>query len=599
MPLSFLLYLVFPLTAVLIMFSAPALRRMAFSSSFRVIPGPARTSFVKGGSQSMLYLAEASPEEALIHSTLQRKFRNLGQMFSQEGWQFHRDIVRQYGGVVKVYGLFGDERLTNLVCFGPGIVAVVGEQHRKQRKLLSPVFNVHHLRGLTPIFYRISHELVGVLRRKFDDHGPGARLEIEMLYWLKRTALEIIGQGGLGYSFGPLDSTTRSEYSESVKNFASIGPAWLRRVIVRILPIKRVQRLREIVTVMDKTVRAIYVEKCSRLNAGDSAVRAQISEGRDITSILLRENTKSTEEDKLSDEEILGQMSTLIFAGQDTTSAAFTRILQTLAEHPSAQTRLRDELLEAHALARGDLDYDTLHTLPFLDAVVRETLRLLASLLSSRNILTKAGSQIPTSIYAPSGRALFRTTKDTILPLSVPIHISYGRSPIPSLPLRKNTNVIIAIDAANRRTDIFGPDAEQWRPERWLERDDPENEDNKTNSHENSHNEKVSNNKLPGVYSGLMTFLGGGRSCIGFNFAILEISTSNPPNAAAPIHMKYQLSATETLLAVLIPAFYFELPEEKELAWKLGGIVSPGVKDDPVPKLPLRLSLVADRKPLE
>ncbi|KAL5525409.1 hypothetical protein ACEPAF_9279 [Sanghuangporus sanghuang] len=573
MPLSFLLYLVFPLTAVLIMFSAPALRRMAFSSSFRVIPGPARTSFVKG---------------------------NLGQMFSQEGWQFHRDIVRQYGGVVKVYGLFGDERLyvsdpkalrhiitedqdsyeeskfftkTNLVCFGPGIVAVVGEQHRKQRKLLSPVFNVHHLRGLTPIFYRISHELVDVLRRKFDDHGPGARLEIEMLYWLKRTALEIIGQGGLGYSFGPLDSTTRSEYSESVKNFAptlfrlsilrqflpffsSIGPAWLRRVIVRILPIKRVQRLREIVIVMDKTVRAIYTEKCSRLNAGDSAVRAQISEGRDITSILLRENTKSTEEDKLSDEEILGQMSTLIFAGQDTTSAAFTRTLQTLAEHPSAQTRLRDELLEAHALARGDLDYDTLHTLPFLDAVVRETLRL----------------------YPPVFMLHRVTTKDTILPLSVPIHISDGRSPISSLPLRKNTNVIIAIDAANRRTDIFGPDAEQWRPERWLERDDPENEDNKTNSHENSHNEKVSNNKLPGVYSGLMTFLGGGRSCIGFNFAILEI---------------------KTLLAALIPAFHFELPEEKELAWKLGGIVSPGVKDDPVPKLPLRLSLVADRKPLE
>ncbi|KAL5496136.1 hypothetical protein ACEPAH_3053 [Sanghuangporus vaninii] len=568
MPLSFLLYLVFPLTAIPIIFSAPALRRLVFGSSLRDIPGPARTSFVKG---------------------------NLGQMFSQEGWQFHRDIVRQYGGVVKVYGLCGDERLyvsdpkalrhiiiedqdsyeeskfftkTNLVCFGPGIVAVVGEQHRKQRKLLSPVFNVHHLRGLTPIFYRISHELVDVLRRKFDDHGPGAQLEVEMLYWLKRTALEIIGQGGLGYSFGSLDSITRNEYSESVKNFAptlfrlsilrqflpffsSIGPAWLRRVIVRILPIKRVQRLREIVTVMDKTVRVIYAEKCSRLKAGDSAVRAQMSEGRDITSILLRENTKSTEEDKLSDEEILGQMSTLIFAGQDTTSAAFTRILQTLAEHPSAQTRLRNELLEAHTLARGDLDYDTLHTLPFLDAVVRETLRL----------------------YPPVFMLHRVTTKDTVLPLSVPIHTSNGRSPTSSIPLRKNANVIIAIDAANRRTDVFGPDAEQWRPERWLDRDAPESKDNKANSHENSHNKKGARNKLPGVYSGLMTFLGGGRSCIGFNFAILEI---------------------KTLLATLIPAFHFELPEEKELAWKLGGIVSPGVKDDPIPKLPLRLSLVSD-----
>ncbi|KAL5520217.1 hypothetical protein ACEPAG_9430 [Sanghuangporus baumii] len=568
-PLSFPLYLVFLLTAVLIIFSVPVLRRLAFDSSLRDIPGPTRASFVKG---------------------------NLGQMFSQEGWQFHRDIVKQFGGVVKVYGLCGDERLyvsdpkalrhiiiedqdsyeesefftkTNLVCFGPGIVAVVGEQHRKQRKLMSPVFNVHHLRGLTPIFYRISHELVDVLRRKFDDHGPSAQLEIEMLYWLKRTALEIIGQGGLGYSFGPLDSTTRNEYSESVKNFAptlfrlsilrqflpffsSFGPAWLRRVIVSILPIKRVQRLREIVTVMDKTVRAIYAEKCSRLKAGDSAVQAQLSEGRDITSILLRENMKSTEEDKLSDEEILGQMSTLIFAGQDTTSAAFTRILQTLAEHPHAQTRLRDELLEVLTLARGDLDYDALHMLPFMDAVVRETLRL----------------------YPPVFMLHRITTKDTVLPLSVPVHTPNGRSPI-SIPLRKNTNIIIAIDAANRRTDIFGPDVEQWRPERWLERDGPESEDDEIESHESTSNKKVSQDRLPGVYSGLMTFLGGGRSCIGFNFAILEI---------------------KTLLATLIPAFHFELPADKELAWKLGGIVSPGVKDDPVPKLPLRLSLVSDRR---
>ena len=67
---------------------------------------------------------------------------------------------------------------------------------------------------------------------------------------------------------------------------------------------------------------------------------------------------------------------TLIFAAQDTTSAALSRILHMLAIHKEAQERLRHEITEARILAKGDISYDELHALPFLDAVCRETLRL-------------------------------------------------------------------------------------------------------------------------------------------------------------------------------------------------------------------------------
>jgi cytochrome P450 len=46
-----------------------------------------------------------------------------------------------------------------------------------------------------------------------------------------------------------------------------------------------------------------------------------------------------------------------------------------LAQHPEAQERLRQEVQEARSL-HGDLDYDTLINLPYLDAVCRETLRV-------------------------------------------------------------------------------------------------------------------------------------------------------------------------------------------------------------------------------
>ena len=58
----------------------------------------------------------------------------------------------------------------------------------------------------------------------------------------------------------------------------------------------------------------------------------------------------------------------------DTTSNALSMILSLLAEHPEVQDKLREEILQA---SKGeDLDYDSLVSLPYLDAVCRETLRL-------------------------------------------------------------------------------------------------------------------------------------------------------------------------------------------------------------------------------
>ena len=48
-----------------------------------------------------------------------------------------------------------------------------------------------------------------------------------------------------------------------------------------------------------------------------------------------------------------------------------------LAKHQDVQTRLREELLGARSSYGNEIPYDELSALPFLDAVVRETLRVL------------------------------------------------------------------------------------------------------------------------------------------------------------------------------------------------------------------------------
>jgi Cytochrome P450 len=102
----------------------------------------------------------------------------------------------------------------------------------------------------------------------------------------------------------------------------------------------------------------------------------------------------ASEEDRLDEEEIVAQITyavmhsrigdsdkqpiyprTLVFAATDTTSNALSRILQLLALHSDTQDKLREELTEACGTNK-ELTHDQLVSLPYLEAVCRETLRL-------------------------------------------------------------------------------------------------------------------------------------------------------------------------------------------------------------------------------
>ena len=84
-----------------------------------------------------------------------------------------------------------------------------------------------------------------------------------------------------------------------------------------------------------------------------------------------------------------------------------SRILWMLAQYPAIQDRLRLELTSARSTASNDdLDYETLMSLPYLDAVVREILRVHAPVRATGRI----------------------AAKDDIIPLSIPITDRYGRT---------------------------------------------------------------------------------------------------------------------------------------------------------------------------
>ena len=54
------------------------------------------------------------------------------------------------------------------------------------------------------------------------------------------------------------------------------------------------------------------------------------------------------------------------------------------------------------------------------------------------------------------------------MPLSEPLHGVDGTL-ITEIPVPKDTTVIVSIRGCNRNKALWGDDAHEWRPERWLQ----------------------------------------------------------------------------------------------------------------------------------
>lgn len=111
---------------------------------------------------------------------------------------------------------------------------------------------------------------------------------------------------------------------------------------------------------------------------------------------------------RISDKDILHNVNTFLFAGSDTTSLALTWTLLLLAMHPEIQTRLRSELLELARTpefisppppednAGWQTLWSALDALPYLNNVIRESLRVIPPVHSSIRVATR-DDEIPTS----------------------------------------------------------------------------------------------------------------------------------------------------------------------------------------------------------
>ncbi|CVK96849.1 related to pisatin demethylase / cytochrome P450 monooxygenase [Fusarium mangiferae] len=327
------------------------------------------------------------------------------------------------------------------------------------RKNLMPAFSFRHIKELYPVFWSKAQELVHGIEKELKEESTS---EIDIVDWASRASMDIIGSAGMGHEFkslaDPSIEDTMKMYGSMVKQsrgakLLTVLQLVLPSIITDYLPFQRNMG----VLAASKAAR----ETSQRLiGAKKVQMAAKEKLSPDIISTAL-------ESGHFTDEGLVDTMMTFLAAGHETSAAALTWTIFLLAKNHEIQDRLREEIRQNVDGLNDDVDAKKLDSLSYLHAVCQESLRL----------------------YAPIPFTVRDALKDTqILGTFVP----------------KGTMVILCPWAINRAHELWGPDADDFNPERWMAPGQANSGGSKSN------------------YA-FLTFLHGPRGCIGQKFSLAEL----------------------------------------------------------------------------
>ncbi|EWC46413.1 hypothetical protein DRE_04356 [Drechslerella stenobrocha 248] len=341
---------------------------------------------------------------------------------------------------------------------GNGLLMAEGDEHKRQRKILTPAFHPRHLRSLFPLFWKKAVEMTELITEEINKPGEEDPI-VDFNSWGSRCTLDIIGEAAAGIDFKAMSDPNSDMLQVYRKVFQPSDdqimiavlnmfmPVWL----MKLLPFKGVKDVSKARSIIMKVCQDMIKQKKLQL-----AEKKQMDS--DILSIMI-------EDGSLSDEEMKNQLMTFMAAGHETTASAVSWSVYELARRPEIAERLRSAIREAiPSLYDSNITMETIESIRYLRNFCNEILR-----------------------YNP--------------PVSFTIREAATDAVLNGHFVPKNTTVVIAPSAINLSEEFWGPDAGEFNPDRW--------------DREGGNGGATSN------YANL-TFLMGPRSCIGQKFAMEE-----------------------------------------------------------------------------
>ncbi|KAK3694514.1 cytochrome P450 [Podospora appendiculata] len=365
--------------------------------------------------------------------------------------------------------------------------------HRKYRRMLSQPLSESSLKTVEPIVRSRVDLAIQRMGEVMQTQGV-----VDVFQWAFFMATDVIGELTFGESFRTLEKGEPTEYVQTLQKTAEAGS--IRIAFPRLVKFLLQYRIPTPIAALNVPVevfadlRKYSVESLQRYYR---LVKAD--DGVNLKQTLFTKVFKAEEEDRLTFGEIVDNARTYLIAGSDTTAVTLTYLLWSVCSYKRVQERLAEEVrvaLPADDDAFADHD---LRQLPYLNAVIEETLRLYSAAPSGLPRVVPAGGADLAGWYFPPGAI-----------------------------------VTSQAYSLHRAPETFH-DPEVFNPERWLD-----------------------GNVTRDMQDAFMPFGGGSRVCIGSHLARMELRLATTLFFRAFPHAKVS-SKQNMSSADMVPAIFFIL----------------------------------------
>ncbi|MEV4636710.1 cytochrome P450 [Actinoplanes sp. NPDC049548] len=371
-----------------------------------------------------------------------------------------------------------------------GVFTAEGERWRRLRKVAAQSLNAAYLRQYFATITRVTERL-DRLWQAAADSGES----IDVLDCTMRYTLDVTAGLALGHDLNALENTGDGLHRRLPRLFPEVArriqapfPYW------RYVKLPRDRRLDATVREIEDLVRDRFAEARDRVATG--AAPATFLEAL----VQPLEN-----EPAVTDEEVFGNVLTMLLAGEDTTSGTAAWAIHYLAENPGELRRVRAEADEVLGADRFPADPATVGRLRYAEAVVNEAQRLR-----------------PVAPYL-----VMQPTADVVLDTrDGPLRVPEGKL------------IFVLTSYGALRDRVRFPDPEVFRPQRWLD------------------------GNLPAESLPFAPFGSGPRFCPGRNLALLEAAVIvsvlsrafdlEPDRSAGPVTERTTFTSFPQHLAVRV-----------------------------------------------
>ncbi|KAF2279248.1 cytochrome P450 monooxygenase-like protein [Westerdykella ornata] len=244
------------------------------------------------------------------------------------------------------------------------ILVANDNDHARIRKLLSHAMSDAALRKQEPIVAAHQENLLEKFYARIE--GPEKGIT-DLTHWCTFTAFDIIGDIGLGSSFGAVDA---GGYHSWIANlFASIKFLGILRVAETYKWVGRLMHCAmETFPAMQKS-RDLHIKLTKDKTLGRMKT---VTEREDFMTHVMK--YPSNDPRSMNEKETVQTFAFLIVAATETVSTAACGAMYLTLSHPHVHQRLRQEIRDAFP-TKESIRYSTIATLPYLNAVIEESLR--------------------------------------------------------------------------------------------------------------------------------------------------------------------------------------------------------------------------------